>query len=163
MTGMGRAVYLYLKGLWWGSGGANGDTRTRTYICLSLPQPVVTPPARPVTLQSYWLRHFPTTTPSGINTPHVPSQSFFIHLPLEMEPIEGSETSAIRTKMPGNYPKENILQITFHFQRINNIYLITFTCGEIFKINSFQNINFKFTNNIIITTIIQILAKVWHY
>ena len=21
---MGRAVYLYLKGLWWGSGGANG-------------------------------------------------------------------------------------------------------------------------------------------
>ena len=28
-----------------------------------------------------------------------------------MEPIEGSETSAIRTKTPGNYPKENILLI----------------------------------------------------
>jgi hypothetical protein len=28
-----------------------------------------------------------------------------------MEPIEGSETSAIRTKTPGNYPKENILHI----------------------------------------------------
>jgi len=25
--------------------------------------------------------------------------------------IEGSETSAIRTQMPGNYPKENILNI----------------------------------------------------
>ena len=42
---------------------------------------------------------------SGIITPHVPSQSFFIHLPMKMEPIEGSETSAIRTKTPGNYPK----------------------------------------------------------
>jgi len=30
---------------------------------------------------------------------------------MKMEPIEGSETSAIRTKTPGNYPKENILHI----------------------------------------------------
>ena len=36
-------------------------------------------------------------------------EEFFIHLPMKMEPIEGSETSAIRTKTPGNYPKENIL------------------------------------------------------
>jgi len=28
-----------------------------------------------------------------------------------MEPIEGSETSAIRTQTPGNYPKDNILQL----------------------------------------------------
>jgi len=28
-----------------------------------------------------------------------------------MELIEGSETSAIRTQTPGNYPKENILHI----------------------------------------------------
>jgi len=27
-----------------------------------------------------------------------------------MELIEGSETSAIRTQTPGNYPKENILR-----------------------------------------------------
>ena len=32
-------------------------------------------------------------------------------IPMTMEPIEGSETSAIRTKTPGNYPKENILHI----------------------------------------------------
>jgi len=30
---------------------------------------------------------------------------------MKMEPIECSETSAIRTQMPGNYPKENILHI----------------------------------------------------
>jgi len=35
----------------------------------------------------------------------------FIHLPMKMEQIEGSETSAIRTQTPGNYPKENILHI----------------------------------------------------
>ena len=36
--------------------------------------------------------------------------SYFIHLPMKMELIEGSETSAISTMTPGNYPKENILQ-----------------------------------------------------
>jgi len=36
---------------------------------------------------------------------------YFIHLPMRMELIEGSETSAIRTQTPGNYPKENILHI----------------------------------------------------
>ena len=30
---------------------------------------------------------------------------------MKMELIEGSETSAIRTQTPGNYPKENILHI----------------------------------------------------
>jgi len=33
----------------------------------------------------------------------------FIHLPVKIELIEGSETSAISTVTPGNYPKENIL------------------------------------------------------
>ena len=28
-----------------------------------------------------------------------------------MEPIRGSETSAIKTQTPGNYPKRNILQL----------------------------------------------------
>ena len=30
MTGSGSAVYLYLKGLWWESGGANGRESDRT-------------------------------------------------------------------------------------------------------------------------------------
>ena len=35
--------------------------------------------------------------------------SYFIHLPMKMELIEGSETSAIRTQAPRNYPNVNIL------------------------------------------------------
>jgi len=33
----------------------------------------------------------------------------FIHLPMKLELIEGSETSAISIVTPGNCPKENIL------------------------------------------------------
>jgi hypothetical protein len=33
-----------------------------------------------------------------------------IHLPMKMEPIERSETSASNTQTPGNYPKETVLQ-----------------------------------------------------
>jgi len=32
-------------------------------------------------------------------------EKFFIHLPMKMESIEGSETSAIRTKTPGELLK----------------------------------------------------------
>ena len=36
---------------------------------------------------------------------------YFIHLPMKMEPIVSSETSAIRTQTPGNYPKRNKLNL----------------------------------------------------
>ena len=36
---------------------------------------------------------------------------FFIHLPMKMEPIRSSETSAIKTRTPENYPKRKILQL----------------------------------------------------
>jgi hypothetical protein len=39
------------------------------------------------------------------------SLTFFIHLPMKMEPIRSSETSAIKTHTLGNYPKRNILQL----------------------------------------------------
>jgi len=38
---------------------------------------------------------------------------YLIHLPMKMEPIVSSETSAIRTQTPGNYPKRNNLQYGF--------------------------------------------------
>ena len=38
---------------------------------------------------------------------------YFIHLPMKMEPIVSSETSAIRNQTPGNYPKRNKLHIIF--------------------------------------------------
>jgi hypothetical protein len=37
---------------------------------------------------------------------------YFINLPLKMEPVECSETSAITTQTPGQHPKENILHLT---------------------------------------------------
>ena len=33
--------------------------------------------------------------------------SYFIHLPMKMEPTVSSETSAVRTQTSGNYPKGN--------------------------------------------------------
>jgi len=36
-------------------------------------------------------------------------QSYFIHLPMKMEQIECSETTAYKIETTGNYPKENIL------------------------------------------------------
>ena len=41
---------------------------------------------------------------------------YFIHLPMKMEPIVSSETSAIRTQKPGNYPKRNKLQLYYNCQ-----------------------------------------------
>jgi len=35
--------------------------------------------------------------------------TYFIHLPMKMEPIVSSETSAIRTQTPWNYPNRNKL------------------------------------------------------
>jgi len=34
---------------------------------------------------------------------------YFTLQPMKMEPIEGSETSAIINQTPGNYPKRNLL------------------------------------------------------
>ena len=36
---------------------------------------------------------------------------YFIHLPMKMEPIVSSETSAIKTQTPGNYPKRDKLYL----------------------------------------------------
>ena len=64
---------------------------------------------------SYWLP-LPTspsnpTYPTGIYTLYIMSLTFFSHLPMKMEPIRISETSALKTQTPGNYPRRNILQL----------------------------------------------------
>ena len=41
----------------------------------------------------------------------------FIHLPMKMEPRVSSETSAIRTQTPGNYPKRNKLHVGHVFTK----------------------------------------------
>ena len=40
---------------------------------------------------------------------------FHLHLPMKMEPIVSSETSAVRTQTPGNYPKRNKLYTSYNF------------------------------------------------
>ena len=66
---------------------------------------------------SYWLplptSPSNTTYPTGIYTLYIMSLTFFIHLPMKMEPIRSSETSAIKTQTPGNYPKRKILQLKY--------------------------------------------------
>ena len=50
---------------------------------------------------------------------HLPRQvkeEFFLHLPMKMEPIEGSETSAFKPQKPVKYPKENILYTLLLFR-----------------------------------------------
>jgi hypothetical protein len=43
-------------------------------------------------------------------------KGIFIHLPLKMEPIESSETSANNTQTPGTYPKESKLHLLLVFR-----------------------------------------------
>ena len=50
-------------------------------------------------------------TQPGINTPTIHPLTYFIHLPMKMEPSVSSETSAGRTQTPGNYPKRNKLHL----------------------------------------------------
>ena len=47
---------------------------------------------------------------------------YFIHLPMKMEHIVSSETSAIRTQTPGNYPKRNKLHLE-HGESLKTRYL----------------------------------------
>ena len=85
MTGDGTCGVFIPEGVVVGKvaepmGGRVRVSRTRTYIYLPLPQPAVTPPTPTGHSSSHWLRHFPTTTPSGTNTPHVPTQGI-LHPP----------------------------------------------------------------------------------
>jgi len=51
---------------------------------------------------------------------------------MKMELIEGSETSAIITQKPGNYPKENILHIE-HGESLKSRIVLCFVClGRLF-------------------------------
>ena len=44
---------------------------------------------------------------------------FHLHLPMKMELTLSSETSAIRTQTPGNYPKKNKLHVPLLFYGLN--------------------------------------------
>ena len=125
---MGCVVYLYLAGFWQASANPGnhchtnsrkGDirrlhhsdpTRTRTYIPAPFHNRMCTYP--PISGHSPSIGSSTSLPePCQVLIHHTSHPlSYFIHLPMKMELIEGSETSVIRTQTPGNYPKENILQ-----------------------------------------------------
>jgi hypothetical protein len=85
--------------------------------------PLLTTPNRPLT--------FPLAPPPTCLNPvrykyptHQPLP-YFIDLPLKMEPIECSETSAISTQTPRKHPKENMLHLT-HGKSLESRYPILF-------------------------------------
>ena len=51
-----------------------------------------------------------TLTPTVLSSTHTS-----YHLPMKMEQIECSETSAYIIQTPGNYPKENIIYYFLNF------------------------------------------------
>jgi hypothetical protein len=54
---------------------------------------------------------FLSQTLSHMDTPTILKiLSLFTYLPMKMEQIECSETSAYKNQTPGNYPEENIQQ-----------------------------------------------------
>ena len=59
--------------------------------------------------------------------------TYFIDLPMKMEPIVSSETSAIRTQTPGNYPKRNELHLEHgESLKIRITIVVTFTLKNTF-------------------------------
>ena len=100
----------------------NSDpTRTRTNICLPLPQPVVTPPTPSGHSPSHWLRYFPTTPPSGINTPHVPSL-VILHPPAHEDGADrGFRNVGYQNQDAGELPKrKHITYLTRRKLKIKN-------------------------------------------
>jgi len=54
----------------------------------------------------------PRSKPNQVYIPRtILPLTYFIDLPMKMEPIVSSETSVIRTQTPGNYPKRNKLHV----------------------------------------------------
>jgi len=89
----------------------------------------------------YIYRPLPRSKPNQIYIPHtILPLTYFIHLTMKMEPIVSSETSAIRTQTPGNYPKRNNLKFN-NFQifpfRITSHFLFKFLV-EIFNYGRFS-------------------------
>jgi len=82
-------------------------TLALTYM--PIPQTVMHLPAKSRSRVFHWLLHQPARTLSVINTPNILSLVIFMHLPMKMVLLEGSETSAMRIVKPGNYTKLNIL------------------------------------------------------
>ena len=89
----------------------NNSQLHRTYIHPPLHYLLTT--NRPAQAHHFLLaRPLPCSKPNQIYIPcTILPLTYFIHLPMKMEPTVSSETSAVRTQAPGNYPKRNKLYL----------------------------------------------------
>ena len=96
----GEGVYKY---------GAVGNY----YYVYTLPLHYLLTTNRPARAHLFLLaRPLPRPKPNQIYIPPtILPLTYFIHLPMKMEPIVSSETSAIKSQTPGNYPKRNKLHL----------------------------------------------------
>jgi hypothetical protein len=76
----------------------------------------------PVTLLSNWLRLFSSQNFSRM-IPHLFSNLVIIHLLAYEDGTECSETSAYEIQTPGNFPEENIQQMTNLVQKKFNTFI----------------------------------------
>jgi len=70
-------------------------------------------------------RPLPRSKPNQIYIPPtILPLTYFIHLPMKLEPIVSSETSATKSQTPGNYPKRNKLQLFYILRLVSrNLYV----------------------------------------
>ena len=71
-------------------------------------------------------RPLPRSKPNQIYIPPtILPLTYFIHLPMKMEPIVSFETSAIKSQTPGNYPKRNKLHLQ-HGESLKRKFLVVY-------------------------------------
>jgi len=101
-------MFMYLHCASWHSSA----TLTEVFPCFFLSCKANTK-VKPVRAHYFLLAlPLPRSNPTRYKYPtHIHPLTYFIDLPMKMEPIVSSETSAIRTQTPGNYPKRNKLQM----------------------------------------------------
>ena len=116
-------IYIWL-GLERGSGRANRNREETTLqhtivipnctvLIYTLPLHYMLTTNRPARAHLFLLaRPLHRSKPNQIYIPPtILPLTYFIHLPMKMEPIVSSETSAIKSQTPGNYPKRNKLHL----------------------------------------------------
>ena len=82
---------------------------------------------------------------------------YFIHLPMKMEPIVSSETSAIKSQTPGNYPKRNKLHVMMMLRKFS----LPFALASSFLLISTRFSFWSTVNNLV--TNFALTRRIWSF